>query len=225
MSDNNCEEVASRARQVAMMRKIEACEQAKGITDCGSVVLVGYDNDFVGVEISLTGNPVEHLPEVLNEIAQSGLIYWHNLSFVTEAFMRTNLENYDVDKYEHGDLEDDYRNNPLSEVVEGVVITTVTWEGEMVTQFTPYKYDDRGRPVFQEVYEPKTREGKEIMTRIGGRGLKIMESFANYCRNELDNDAGRTYVEALGELIEEKGLIEAVKYLSEVRKDGDPELN
>lgn len=225
---NNCETITTRARDIAILRKTEACRNARGVADTNSLVLVGYKHDFVGVENTLSGNPVQQLPEVLNHIAQSGLIYWHDLTFICEAFMRTNLEPSDIGKYEPGDLEKDYKQNPLSDVVEGFIISTITWQGDTLTQFTPYKYDDKGRPVFEEVFTPTTPEGVETLSRMGGRGVEILKSFANYCREELDSANGRDYVEAVKELIEEKGLRDAVAYLAEVRSkndDSDPNPN
>ena len=225
---NNCQTITNRARDIAILRKAEVCRKARGVADTNSMVLLGYEYDFVGVENTLKGNPIESLPKILNQIAQSGLIYWHNLTFITEAFMRTNLERFDISKYEHGDLEKDYKENPLSDVVEGFAISTITWEGDSLTQFTPYKYDERGRPKFEEVFAPTTPDGLESLARIGGRGIDILKSFANYCREELNSAEGRNYVEAMKELIEEKGLRDAVAHLSEIRSkndDDNPNLN
>lgn len=225
---NNCQNITNRARDIAILRKTEVCRKAKGVADTNSMLLLGYKHDFVGVENTLKGNPIDHLPQILSNIAQAGFIYWHNLTFITEAFMRTNLERFDIGKYEHGDLEKDYKENPLSEVIEGFAISTITWEGDSLTQFTPFGYDDKGRPEFQEVFAPTTPEGFETLARIGGRGIEILKSFANYCREELDSAEGRVYVEAVKELIEEKGLRDAIAYLSEIRSksdDDNPNLN
>lgn len=229
MSDNkhSSDFVVTRVSNLAKSRKSDACDVANGIAECNALVLVGYDDGFVGVENTLTGNPVETLPEVLNQIAQSGLIYWHNLSFVTEAFMRNDIEIQQLNKYKQGDLEKEHKENPATDIVEGILVHTITWEGETNTRFTPYTYNDRGRPVFADPYDAKTKTFAELASRIGGRGITVLRSFSEYCHTELDNDKGREFVEALSELIEEKGLVGAVAHLNKVRNEdkGDPNLN
>lgn len=228
MSDNNNSElVANRVSELAKSRKSDACNDANGITECSALVLVGYDDGFVGVENTLTGNPVETLPEVLDKIAQSGLIYWHNLSFVTEAFMRNEVKASELDTYKQGDLEKEYKENPATDIIEGILVHTITWQGETNTRFTPYTYNDHGRPVFAEPYDAKANTISELASRMGGRGIAVLRSFSEYCHTELDNDKGREYIEALSELIEEKGLVDAVAHLDKVRNEnnGDPEQN
>lgn len=224
---NNPEFVTNRVCELAQSRKSNACDIANGIAECNALILVGYNDAFVGVENTLNGNPIETLPEVLNKIAQTGLIYWHNLSFVTEAFMRTVVGARDIDKYQQGDLEREYKENPATDIVEGILVHTITWQGETNTRFTPYTYNDKGRPVFADPLDSKNRDIAELASRVGGRGVAVLRSFSEYCHNELDSDDGRNYVEALSELIEEKGLVEAVAYIDKLRNDikGDPNLN
>lgn len=53
--------------------------------------------------------------------------------------------------YERGQMEEDYRNNPFSDVREAIVLTAVDWEATGAWNvISTYRYDDFGVPQYDE---------------------------------------------------------------------------
>jgi len=115
--------------------------------------MLGLSDTYeVGFAPLITGDdPVESTKHLLDALA--GNIKFEFLFVVVEGYGREvgSLP----ENYERGTLEDDFRNNPFSDVREGIIITGIDWGAtRLFYSQNFYRYDDRGVPVFDaEIYD------------------------------------------------------------------------
>lgn len=157
----------------AKYAKEEMC-RAEAMTDNPPLMLVAYESDEdtpnheVNVECSaelglsvpylIALVPLIHEEDVLDAFADAlrempkhkfGWIF-----FVVEGYYRSlpvGEEGGEAPSYERGEMEDDYKNNPFSDVREALIVYGMNWETDMeLTCHAPYSYDDEGVPVFAD---------------------------------------------------------------------------
>lgn len=76
---------------------------------------------------------------------------FRSIILALEGYGTSNPELLDKDDYERGDMEDDYKNNPFSDVREALVLTGVDWDTtKMWSIMQTYRYDDHGVPIYDE---------------------------------------------------------------------------
>lgn len=70
---------------------------------------------------------------------------------IVEGYHKENMTPEEMERHDKGDFEKDYKENPFSDVREGVIMTAVDWNGSGVWNISNlYRYDDHGVPVFDE---------------------------------------------------------------------------
>lgn len=73
------------------------------------------------------------------------------LVLCVEGYGRENMTKEQAESHDRGDLEKDYKENPFSEVREGLILTAVDWDGSAIwNTMALYRYDDHGVPMFDE---------------------------------------------------------------------------
>lgn len=73
------------------------------------------------------------------------------LVLCVEGYGKPSMTEEEVEAHDRGDLEKDYKENPFSEVREGLILTAVDWDGSAIwNTMSLYRYDDQGVPVFDE---------------------------------------------------------------------------
>ncbi len=179
--------------------KTSMCEDNKGHADLNPFCVFGVEiqddegNEALGgaiveMELSKNEHPIEMLPKMLSEVHQQGMDKFLWVMFVCEGYAETDQTKIaqmmkDDSDYEYGSLENDFLNNPVSTVQEGIIATAFSWTGEMATYQQPYKYNDNGLPDFsQEIVNYFDEEPME------GRVPNIFTKFIKYCQlAELSN--------------------------------------
>jgi len=179
--------------------KSSACEENKGHTDLNPMVVVGLDikddegNEGLGgqvveMELSKGEHPVDVLPKMLSDLAESGLHQFRFIMFLVEGFARRatteegqkELANLTEDGgYERGALEKDFHENPASNVEEGIIGTAFAWTGESATLAQFYKYGDDGLPIYDEENADVTTYDKGNEQQ--GKVPDVFYKFIKYC--------------------------------------------
>lgn len=150
--------------------KEELCKD-EPMTDNPPIFFVGYESDPTNPEhdacleaqeeLSLKKSyqmmmiPLIHKDdpfEAFEDVVRSMPI--DEFSFIVlavEGYMRVNSEGLDLSELERGSLEKDYKENPFSDVREGITVTALDWEATtMLTNNVCYRYDDKGVPMWDE---------------------------------------------------------------------------
>lgn len=219
-AERYCEMISGMSQQ----RKSEACRMNRGVADTDSFVSVAYGDDVMTVDGVFEGNPIENLPKVLDLVLKTGVIQFDALSFTAEVFMKRidalSAEERErvAREYKRGDLEKEYKENPLTDVVEGMFTVVITWAGETAFSFVEVKYDDKGQPVFVD----STDGTQTPQVRMSGFCKELLDDYRKHCRRELESEEGELYAEAFAELVREEGsLAKAVDYIAKVRNSKD----
>lgn len=189
--------------EFAKEMKLSLAQENKGRYDIAPFVVVGVEmtdeegNKGIGgavveMELSNSGNPADHLPQMLSDIHEQGLRKFRWIMLIVEGYAKrldTGEGNADAKKYQdlseyadyqRGQLEKEFHENPLSGVEEGLIGCAFSWSGESAgaTQF--YKCGDDGSPIYDEemviTSHEKHDEGQ------GGRIPEIFSSFIKYCQ-------------------------------------------
>ncbi len=70
---------------------------------------------------------------------------------LVEGYSKTDLTPEEYAKHDRGDFEKDYKENPFSDVREGIIMCAVDWNGTGIWNVSSlYRYDDHGIPVFDD---------------------------------------------------------------------------
>jgi len=105
---------------------------------------------------------------------------------VVEGYFRQmeNLgDSHEAHDYERGEMEEDYKNNPFSDVREAIIIYGVNSDlNTEISIHVPYRYDDAGVPVWDEddeKWQVRTDVTAEMLATEGGRmTAKMVEGIA-----------------------------------------------
>jgi hypothetical protein len=163
--------------------KTELCVEGGGPAD-GAPFILGADYKGTPFLIpdTLDGHPTDNLPIILNAILKgleekNGTMRWDWLAYVVEGYANGG-ENDLPEDWERGSLERDFKNNPSSQVKEGIIITAYTWEGESACRTMLYHYGDDGLPVWEEPVDAD--EAPDGLVPF------IFNTFRTFCANEGD---------------------------------------
>lgn len=218
-----CDLVAS----LSEIQKQEACLLNRGMADTHSFVSLSYRDDVMTIEGSQSGNPVQNLPDVLDQVMKTGIVKFDALSFTAEVFMRRfDLANRSrdevnelVDTYKRGDLEKEYKENPLSDIIEGLFTVAISWAGDTAYCFTEVKYDDKGQPVYGRMGDDDTP------SHLQGAVARTLNDYRIHCHSMLGEEGGTEYQESFDDLYNEMGnLRDAVAYIQRLIGE-NPELS
>jgi hypothetical protein len=205
--------------KLSKQRKTDACHMNRGVAETTSFVSLSYRNDIMTIEGSATGNPVENLPQVLDQVIQTGVVKFDTLAFTAEVLLRrvdvAEIRDEElkamVKNYKRGDLEREFRENPSTDVVEGLFTYAIGWEGDTAYSFTEVKYGDNGQPVYGE---PEDSSDDSTASRMSGSVERTMKDYRKHCRSLLSDDEGQSYSKAFDELYDDVGnLRDAVAYI------------
>jgi hypothetical protein len=173
--------------------KLHACRENNGHADIPPLVLVGKsfptegeDEMRIGVgavmmEMENGENPADHLPILLSQLYEKvGMEDVVFLAFLVEGFARnTEAKTYEQALTEHqqfGSMEDDFRNNPNSDVQEGLIATIYGMDGTSAHMACFYKYGDDGLPIYEDDNEISWADDLDEQ----GRVPSIFHSFIKY---------------------------------------------
>ena len=81
---------------------------------------------------------------------------------------------------ERGAMEKDYKENPFTDVREGIIVTAINSEAtHMSNSFCTYTYDDHGLPTYSEVHHDvqEIKEGQEM-----GRLMDLLVATCQYMK-------------------------------------------
>ena len=152
---------------------------------CDSLGLTGTYN--VGFAPLITDDePVRALNDLLTGLA--GNIDWAYIFVVVEGYCREMTE-LPTD-HESGRLEDDFRNNPFTDVREGIIISGTDREGRLLfSSQNLYRYDDFGVPTFDdEQYDTHDVASLDDAKQFGRMGMCLI---GGAYRAKIVNEMGR----------------------------------
>lgn len=186
--------------EMAKMMKHEACRDNNGHYDLPPFLIAGIamkDEDgeegiagaVVEMDLANGTHPVDVLPKMLSDLHEEGLKKFEWLIFIVEGFAKradthggkTPSDKVPLgDDYERGDLEKDFRENPASEVEEGIIGTLYAWGGQGATLTQFYKYGDDGLPMYEEQTDDMMNY-HEADNPQQGRLPDVFHAFVRYC--------------------------------------------
>lgn len=180
----NITETLDDLTEAARGTKHDLCEASGGPADPPPII-VGKDSKGVPFMMldTLEGHPTDNLGFILNEIAnkldeKNETMRWEWLAYIVEGYAKRNPDENEAKNHERGTYERDFKNNPSSDVSEGIIITIFTWEGESVCRTQLYHYGDDGLPVWSESIDPEHAPEGLIP--------EIFHGFTIYCKHEGD---------------------------------------
>jgi len=154
--------------------KVECCEKNKGPIDLDPFVHVKVKNKYIGsplvqIEENVYSSIINVCKHIVSTFGTPELII-----FLTEGYCKTSNS---IEDYQRGELEEDYKNNPLSDVSGALVINGVDiYTGIFGSCFINFTYDDFGMP---NLSKPMIDYAKN--PKIGGNIFDAL----SYIRNSL----------------------------------------
>ena len=172
---------------LAQQTKQELCAEENGIADLPATVVVQIGDEYMCTQSGIEGNPVDNLPDHLQHIFDSGLRQFDSISLITDTYMRkADLKKTPEElaqTYVRGQLQQEFKENPFTDVTEGLAILTVMWDDiECAGRFIEYKYDDHGVPVYTVLDDKDDHEPK-------GRMSFIMTKFVDFMQRVVHAEA------------------------------------
>lgn len=135
--------------------KVACCKNNNGPQDLIPMLHFKYShlNGYCGVLLP-GGHPNETVVMAWEQIVQDGIPEF--MIVMVEGYAKKNIST----KYKRGEMEEDFKNNPESEVVEILNIHGIDMKtGDQADGLVSYKYNDKGLPDFDEpTYAPCTGE-------------------------------------------------------------------
>lgn len=121
------------------------CEREGGPQDLAPMLHFKYQHLNAYCGVLLMGNPFEMIPEAWRKILDDGV----------PEFVMCMVEGYasskPISEYKKGQMEQDFKENPGSEVMEVITLQAVDIKtGKQMTGMVSYKYGDDGMPEFEE---------------------------------------------------------------------------
>jgi hypothetical protein len=156
--------------------KIECCEKNKGPIDLDPLIHVKLKDQYVGsplpllqIEEDIYSSIISVCNYIVSTFGTPELII-----FLTEGYCKTSVS---IEDYQRGELEEDYKNNPLSDVSEALLINGIdVYTGIFGSCFINFTYDDYGMP---NLSKPMIDYAKN--PKIGGNIFDAL----SYIRNSL----------------------------------------
>jgi hypothetical protein len=172
------QEVLEFISEHAKEAKYAWCEDSGGMADAPPILMGQFPNGsaFMMPDL-LEGHPTDTLPQLLSALIEAmeehnGSTEYSWLAYVVEGYYRPDTNEMPVG-WQRGDLEQEYKDNPVSDVREGIVCTVYPWDGECQALTIPVSVGDNGLPVFGDF----VNEGG-----IGGGTIPlIFEGFRKFC--------------------------------------------
>lgn len=167
--------------------KVAWCEDNGGIADPPPTLIAQFSggNGFI-VPNTLDGDARDTIPVLLEMVVEQmkNLNVMPHLAWVGYICEGYSTPNNDAD-YAHGEMEAEYKNNPATEIREGIIVTVYDWNGNGLAQNILYRYDDHGMPQFSDddVLEASLPAGTD-----GGVVSHLFQQFLAYCREVVANN-------------------------------------
>jgi hypothetical protein len=135
------------------------CEKNNGPQDLAPMYHLVLDNDDILAAIApIDRHPVDALMETLPLILLNQKPKY--TMYMVEGYMQNFDKLSNAKSHVRGELEDDFKLNPATDVRESITVHGIDKEGTQVMGVVSYKYDDFGQPVFDE---PMFAEVKDEM--------------------------------------------------------------
>lgn len=176
-------DILDRLTEASICTKEELCEDNGGPADSAPIIIGMASGLPFMLSDTNDGHPVDNLGMILNAIAEgldekNKTMKWDWIAFVVEGYANKNPDMNVVESHEYGSYERDFKNNPASQVSEGIIISVFDWDGNSYCRSLLYHYGDDGMPVWDEPIN--TDEAMQ------GRIPDIFEGFRVYCHYEGD---------------------------------------
>lgn len=165
---------ADKIVKIAQLRKTELCLEDRGVSDMQSFVVFQTGDMFECVQSGVNGHPFESLPSVLNLAYNEGKHKFDTVSLVVDSYVRMKTDNIPKD-YKPGDLQQEYKNNPNSSVVEALTVTTYGYHGGSAGKCVKYIYNDAGVPEFTTLSEEDSTLVSEFVDFV-------MKNYIEFCK-------------------------------------------
>lgn len=170
--------------QKAMEAKYELCVENKGMTDTPPLIIGEFPNGegFICPDV-LEGHPTDTLPVLLTGLLEAmtqtfGKPKFTWLAYVVEGYCKPNIDEM-PEGWERGDMEQEYKENPLTDIREGIIATVFPWEGTPLAETVLYRYNDNGLPEYEEPLGASEGTG-------GGTIPDIFSQFLAHCHKVVD---------------------------------------
>ena len=170
ITDHDIKAVLEDLLMRAQFAKTEMCK-TEPMTDNPPIFLVGVASDETNPDhdvcvefqqekglakpIHLAMIPLIHRDDVYDAyddvVKALPIRQFEFVAVALEGYGTQNPEMMNATEYQRGDMEEDYKNNPFSDVREALILTAVDWEGTSLWSiYCTYRYDDHGLPMFDE---------------------------------------------------------------------------
>lgn len=149
------------AMKTFIKMKESVCAFNKGPQDLAPMLHFRYQHlkGYCGVLLA-EGHPLHSIPGAWEQIIRDGIPEF--VIVMTEGYASTGPR----ENYQKGQMEQDFKNNPDSEVMEIINIHGISMKsGEQHTGMVVFRYDDHGQPVFEEPSYSKC-EGEALNANI-----------------------------------------------------------
>jgi hypothetical protein len=173
------QEVVEFVAEKAKFAKYAWCEDNEGMADAPPLLMGQFPDGsgFIMPDL-MEGHPSDTLPKLLSALIEAmeehnGSAEYSWLAYVVEGYYRPQTDEM-PDGWMRGDLEQEYKTNPVSDVREGIIVTVYPWDGESHAKTIPVSVGDNGLPVFGDISD----EGIGIG---GGVIPTIFEGFRKFC--------------------------------------------
>lgn len=162
--------------------KLDRCRQENGPTDVMPTIKVAIGDIMVVIPVVGDDTPAENVKKALGGLLafmkeNQNNFKWDSMSYCTEAFVRKTPE---IKNYRRGELEEEYKTNPESDVTQCIILSVFKWEGNDELAVIEYGYNDFGMPEFSQF-----TIGNDAM---GGEVVNVFKKFAMYCRYLEDRE-------------------------------------
>jgi hypothetical protein len=185
--ENSPEQVLAMVVEKAKQAKWILCEENGGIADAPPILFGEFANGdgFIAPDL-MEGHPKDTLPVMLDGLLQGmtnqyGTPKFLWLAYVVEGYCRPAMTDEEMEKAQRGEMEEDYKQNPSTDVREGIIATVYPWDGEAIAQTLLYRYDDNGMPVFDEA-----DDFQEVGKTGGGNIPDLFQMFITHCRRVVE---------------------------------------
>lgn len=138
--------------------KVKMCEDAGGPYDLSPMLHIEYTDGTVSIAM------IPDRDYIVTGVMAVNAKPIEAIAFVADTYMRNVALGTPLP--ERGEIGAAFRRGEMS-VQEGLVVEVVEVKsGEILTLYRPYRYDDRGQPVFEPFEEFADGEGKEAVGQV-----------------------------------------------------------